>query len=117
MYTLIILYKKVGENMKTEDLLAYALNEHCETTLKHMINNEKLELSKLNALQRNGILIRNRADCRKYKLKPTYIKRMCDDGDSMRTEIEKNIKDMETALESGESYNFIKNNTDILNNI
>ena len=103
--------------MNTEDLLAYALNEHCETILKHMINNEKLELSKLNALQRNGILIRNRADCRKYKLKPTYIKRMCRDGDGMRCEIEKNIKDMEIALESGDSYKFIKNNTDILNNI
>ncbi|HOO68265.1 MAG TPA: hypothetical protein PLC53_02760 [Bacilli bacterium] len=103
--------------MNTEDLLAYTLNEHCETTLKHMITNEKLELSKLNALQRNGILIRNRADCRKYKLKPTYIKRICRDGDNMRCEIEKNIKDMEMALESGDSYNFIKNNTDILNNI
>lgn len=103
--------------MNTEDLLAYALNEHCETTLKHMIAKEKLELSKLNALQRNGILVRNRADCRKYKLKPTYIKRRCNDEDGMRSEIEKNIKDMEMALESGDSYNFIKNNTDILNNI
>jgi hypothetical protein len=53
----------------------------------------------------------------KYKLKSDYIKRMCTARDNMRLEMSAQLKDIRNAIATEDFYNFIKNNTDILNNI